>query len=168
MAMTSNAGRGMTPEELEEFLQGGAKFLKVATTDEEGWPTVSPVWYAWDGSSFLVVGKERTGYITNLRRDRRCGGLIENPTLPYARVSFKGVAEFLPDDFDWKPTATEMVLRYVGESGLSYAEATFEFPRVSLRLWPKRMATWNGGGFDRTFHRTTVWHEMPIPSGIEA
>jgi predicted TIM-barrel fold metal-dependent hydrolase len=39
-----------------------------------------------------------------------------------------------------------MVLRYIGEEGMGYAKATFEFPRVSLRLWPRKMSTWNGGG----------------------
>jgi PPOX class probable F420-dependent enzyme len=168
MAMTEARGRGMTPEERDEFLFSGAKFAKIATTTEDGWPTVSPVWYEWDGSSFLVVGKERTGYVRNLRRDHRCGVLVENPGLPYARVSVLAIAEFLPDDFDWKTPAHRMVLRYIGEKGLDYAKATFEFPRVSLRLWPKRTSTWNGAGFDRTFHRDTVWHEVQTPPQVTA
>jgi PPOX class probable F420-dependent enzyme len=168
MAMTGAGGRGMSPEERDEFLNSGAMFLKIATMDEEGWPTVSPVWYLWDGSSFLVIGKERTGYIRNLRRDPRCGALVENPTLPYKRVSLKGVAEFLPEDFDWIPPTRDMVLKYLGPEGMSYAEATFAFPRVPIRIWPRRMATWDGGGFDRTFHRDTVWHDLetrPLTGG---
>jgi PPOX class probable F420-dependent enzyme len=163
MAMTGADGRGLTAEERDAFLTSGAMFAKIATTNEEGWPTVSPVWYEWDGSSFLVVGKERTGYVRNLRRDPRCGVLVDNPGLPYMRVSALAVAEFLPDDFDWKTPATRMVLRYIGEEGMDYAKATFEFPRVSLRLVPKRMSTWNGGGFDRTFKRDTVWHDVEAP-----
>jgi hypothetical protein len=168
MAMTGAGGRGLTAKERDEFLTSGAKFLKIATTNEEGWPMISPVWYEWDGSSFLVVGKERTGYIRNLRRDPRCGVLVENPTLPYMRVSAMAVAEFLPVDFDWQTPARQMVLRYIGEEGLAYAEATFGFPRVTIRIWPKRMSTWNGGGFDRTFHRDTVWHEIPLPPNVRA
>ena len=167
MAMTGASGKAMSPVERDEFLRAGAPFLKVATTNEEGWPMVSPVWYEWDGRSFLVVGKERTSYIRNLRRDPRCGVLVENPGLPYKRVAALAIAEFLPDDFDWKPAAREMVIRYIGQQGLSYAEATFDFPRVSVRIWPKRMTTWDGGGFDRTFHRDTVWHEMEVPVEVE-
>lgn len=77
--------QGMTPEERDAFLQSGADFLKIATTDEGGWPMISPVWYAWDKESFLVTGKERTSYIRNLRRDPRCGLLVDNPQLPYRR-----------------------------------------------------------------------------------
>jgi hypothetical protein len=32
-----------------------------------------------------------------------------------------------------------------------------------LRVWPQQMSTWNGGGFDRTFHRDTVWHGAATP-----
>ena len=160
MAMTGSGGRGMSVEERDEFLTSGALFAKIATTNEDGWPMVSPVWYEWDRSSFLVIGKERTSYIRNIRRDPRCCVLVDNATLPYKRVSVLGEAEFLPDDFDWKTPAREMVLRYIGQDGLAYAEATFDFPRVSIRVWPQRMTTWDGGGFDRTFQRDTVWHEV--------
>ena len=160
MAMTGGGGRGMTAEERDAFLREGALFAKIATTDAEGWPMVSPVWYEWDGSSFLVIGKERTSYIQNLRRDPRCGVLVDNIALPYKRVSVLGVAEFLPETFDWKTPAREMVLRYIGPDGLSYAEATFDFPRVSILIRPRRITTWDGGGFDRTFQRQTVWHDF--------
>jgi nitroimidazol reductase NimA-like FMN-containing flavoprotein (pyridoxamine 5'-phosphate oxidase superfamily) len=160
MAMTGGGGKGLTVEERDEFLMTGALFAKIATTNDEGWPMVSPVWYAWDGSSFLIVGKERTSYIQNLRRDPRCGVLVDNTGLPYKRVSVLGEAEFLPTAFDWETPTTEMVLRYLGEVGLPYAQATFKFPRVPVRIWPRRMTTWDGGGFDRTFQRETVWHDV--------
>lgn len=54
----------------------------------------------------------------------------------------------------------EMVLRYLGPEGMDYAESTFEFPRVPFKVWPQKFATWNGGGFDRTFKRDTVWREV--------
>ena len=79
-------------------------------------------------------------------------------------MSLIGTAEFLPDDFDWKTPARDMVVRYIGVEGLSYAEATFDFPRAPLRIWPQRITTWDGGGFDRTFHRETVWHEVATPA----
>lgn len=160
MAMTSNAGRGMTPDELHEFLTGPPLFAKIATTDEHGWPTLSPVWFLYDGDSFLVVSKEKTALVANLRRDPRCGLLVDNPELPYMRVSVKGQAEFLPDSYDWVPPTREMVLRYLGPEGMEYAEATFEFPRVPFKVHPVQQSTWNGGGFDRTFGRETVWHTV--------
>jgi PPOX class probable F420-dependent enzyme len=160
MAMTSNDGRGMTQEELAEFLTTGRRFAKIATVNEDGYPTVSPVWYTWDGESFLIVSKERTGMVKNLRRDPRCGILIDNPELPYKRVSAKGDIEFLGEDFDYIEPMKEMILRYLGPEGMEYGESTFQFPRVPFRVHPVKMTSWNGGGFDRTFTRDTVWTDV--------
>lgn len=160
MAMSSDNGRGFTTEELDDFLTGRPMFAKVATVNEEGWPQISPVWYTWDGSSFLIISKERTGMVRNLRRDPRCGLLVDNYELPYARVSVQGEVEFLGEDFDHIPPMRDMVLRYLGQEGMDYAESTFGFARVPFRVWPKKMATWNGGGFDRTFKAETKWREL--------
>jgi len=160
MPMTSDQGRGFTQAELDEFLTGRPLFAKVATVNEDGWPQISPVWYAWDGTSFLVVSKERTGMVRNLRQNARCGLLVDNYELPYARVSVQGEAEFLDETFDYLTPMREMVLRYLGPEGLDYAERTLGFARVPFRVWPRKMATWNGGGFDRTFKADTVWHDL--------
>lgn len=159
MAMTSNDGRGFTPEELNEFLTTGRLFAKIATTMPDGWPVLSPVWYAWDGEAFFIVSKEKTSLVQNLRRDPRCGLLVDNYELPYKRVSVQGEVEFLPEDFDWVTPTKEMVLRYLGPEGMDYAESTFDFERVPFRVHPRKMASWNGGGFDRTFQKPTVWRE---------
>jgi PPOX class probable F420-dependent enzyme len=160
MAMASDNGRGFTPEELDDFLTSRRLFAKIATTNEEGWPTLSPVWYTWDGSSFLIISKERTGMVRNLRRDPRCGLLVDNYELPYARVSVQGEVEFLGEDFDYIEPMRQMILRYLGPEGMEYGESTFKFARVPFRVWPRRMTSWNGGGFDRTFQKETVWHEV--------
>ncbi len=160
MAMTSDAGRGMTDEERDGFLTSGALFAKIATTMSDGWPVVSPVWYSWDGSSFLVVSKANTSLVKNLRRDSRCGLLVDNTELPYMRVSVQGEVELLADDFDWQSPAREMVMRYLGPEGMDYAESTFGFERVPFKVWPRKISTWNGGGFDRTFRKETVWREV--------
>lgn len=160
MSMTSDNGRAMTDAERDEFLTSGRLFAKIATTTPDGWPVVSPVWYAWDGASFLVVSKPRAGLVQNLRRDPRCGVLVDNVELPYKRVAVQGEVEFLPHDFDWRPATRDMVLRYLGPGGMEYAESTFGFERAPFKVWPRRMTTWNGGGFDRTFRRPTVWHEV--------
>lgn len=160
MAMASNDGRGLTPQERDDFLRTGRIFAKIATTMADGWPVLSPVWYAWDGSAFLIVSKEKTSLVQNLRRDPRCGLLVDNPELPYMRVSVRGEAEFLPESFDWQGPAREMALRYLGPEGMDYAESTFQFARVPFLVHPHKMATWNGGGYDRTFTAETTWQNL--------
>lgn len=160
MAMTENAGRGMTNEERDEFLTTRKLFAKIATVNENGVPSISPVWYTWDGESFLVISKARTGMVKNLRRDPRCGLLIDNFELPYMRVSAQAEVEFLPEDFDVIAPMTEMILRYLGPEGMAYGESTFQFARVPFKVHPTKMTTWNGGGFDRTFTQDTVWTDV--------
>ncbi len=159
MAMTSNDGRGMTTEERDDFLTTGRIFAKIATVGDEGIPQISPVWYTWDGESFLIISKARTGMVKNLRRDPRCGILIDNPTLPYKRVSALADVEFLPEDFDYIEPMREMILRYLGPEGMEYGESTFQFPRVPFKVVPRKITSWNGGGFDRTFTQDTVWKD---------
>jgi PPOX class probable F420-dependent enzyme len=167
MAMTSNSGRGMTQEERDEFLTAGTIFAKIATTMTDGWPVISPVWFEWlpDTQTFLVVSKDRTSMVQNLRRDPRCGLLVDNPTTPYKRVSVLGEVTFLPEDFDWITPARRMAERYLGQPGVAYAETTFGFPRVPFSVHARKITTWNGGGFDRTFSAPTTWHDMPPPAG---
>ncbi len=64
MAMTANDGRGFTNEELDEFLMSGRIFAKIATTMEDGWPVISPVWYEWDGESFLIGLAQQITWMT--------------------------------------------------------------------------------------------------------
>ncbi len=162
MAMTSNSGRGMTADERDAFLTSGAIFAKVATTMAGGWPVVSPVWFEWlaQDRAFLVVSKARTSMVQNLHRDPRCGLLVDNPALPYMRVSVLGEAEFLPEDFDWIAPARKMAERYLGAPGVAYAESTFGFAREPFLVHARKMTTWNGGGFDRTFSAAATWHEL--------
>lgn len=157
MAMTSNDGRGMNPDEINEFLTSGRIFAKIATTMEDGWPVLSPVWYSWDGSAFLIVSKANTSLVQNLKRDPRCGLLVDNPELPYKRVSVRGEVEFLPESFQWQEPTRDMVLRYLGPEGMEYAEATFAFARTPFLVHPRKMMSWNGGGFDRTFSKPSEW-----------
>jgi PPOX class probable F420-dependent enzyme len=162
MTMTSDSGRGMTAQERDEFLNSGTMFAKIATTMADGWPVLSPVWYDWlaDAEAFLVVSKEHTSMVQNLRRDPRCGLLVDNPTTPYRRVSVQGEAEFLPDDFDWITPARRMAERYLGAPGVVYAESTFAFPRAPFYVRAQKITTWNGEGFDRTFRAPTTWHDV--------
>lgn len=159
-------GRGMRPDELHEFLTETKIFAKVATINPDGWPYVNPVWYEYDDGKFYIITKELAGLTQNLRRDPRCSILIENPEPPYKRVLVMGEAEFV--DEDWVERARGMVLRYLGEGGLDYFEATRNLPRVTIRVNPIKVTSWNGGGVDRTFHEPTRWHDVRQGDRLEA
>ena len=151
-------GKAMSDAELHEYLDTTTAFLKIATNGADGFPLVNPVWFVWRDGEFIIVTKENTGLVANLRRDPRACLLIDNPGLPYIRVTAKAVAEFR--DYDWHEVGREMVLRYLGPNGFAYYDATTDIPRVMIHFKPTAMTTWNGGGVDRTFFEPTRWHEV--------
>jgi PPOX class probable F420-dependent enzyme len=158
-------GRGMTPEELHAFLTETKIFVKIATNGEDGWPSVSPAWYEYDGEAFWLVTKELTSFCRNMRRDPRVSLCIDNPEPPYRRVMVRGQAEFV--EGDWVELARKMVLRYLGPQGMAYFEATLDLPRVLVRIRPERVSSWNGGGVDRTFTKPAVWHDVRPGQSVE-
>lgn len=152
-------GKGMTDQEVQDFLTTSRAFLEIATNCPDGYPLVNPVWYVWRDGELIVVTKERTGLVANLRRDRRVCLLVANPEVPYIRITAKAEADFR--DYDWHEVGREMVLRYLGPDGFAYYDATTDIPRVVVHFRPQRMTTWNGGGVDRTFFEPSVWHDQP-------
>lgn len=155
-------GKGMSSEELDTFLRESRAFANVGTLDPEGWPMVNPVWYSYEDGYFWIVTKENAGFCRNLRNDPRTSLLIANPELPYKRVIVRGLAEFV--DLDWHELARQMVLRYLGPDGFAYYEATYDIPRVTIRVKPRLITTWNGGGIDRTFFAPAQWRQVDATS----
>lgn len=151
-------GKGMTDQEVDTFLSTSRSFLYIATNGADGYPLVNPVWYLWQDGEFLVITKEKTGLVQNLRRDARACLLVANSEVPYIRITCKAEAEF--KEYDWHEIGRSAVLRYLGETGFAYYDATTDIPRVIIHFRPERMTTWNGGGVDRTFFEPTAWHEV--------
>lgn len=150
-------GKGLSPEEVTDFLTTTDALAKLGTVDAEGWPVVNPVLYEYDGEAIYVISKERAAFVHNLQRDPRVGVCIDSPVPPYRRVIIKGRAEFVEED--WRPRNRRMVQRYMGSSGDDYEAATQHLPRVVLRIVPVKMTTWDGGGIDRSFSKPTAWRE---------
>lgn len=158
-------GRALTPTGLHAFLTETKIFVKIGTTGPDGWPSVNPAWYEYDGECFWLVTKELAGFCQNMRRDPRVSLLIDNPEPPYRRVMVRGRAEFV--DADWVELARRMVLRYLGPEGMDYFEATLHLPRVLVRIRPERVSTWDGGGIDRTFSKPARWHDVAAGQTLE-
>src|SRR4029453_15041979 len=108
-------GRGMTPEELHEFLTETSIFVKIGTIAEDGWPAGNPAWYHYDGEGFWIITKALTGFCQNMRRDPRVTLCIDNPQPPYKRVMVRGHAEFV--EGDWVELARRRGLPTPGPGG---------------------------------------------------
>ncbi|MFE6281541.1 pyridoxamine 5'-phosphate oxidase family protein [Streptomyces sp. NPDC057877] len=78
MTVTQRRGRKimMTPEELDAFL-AAERTCRVATVSADGTPHVSPLWFAWDGTSLWLYSLTRSRRWTDLRRDAKVAVVID-------------------------------------------------------------------------------------------
>ncbi len=122
------------PEEVRATLRAKT-FWTIATINEDGSPTVTPVWVDVDGDHVIVntaVGrlKER-----NARRDKRVALATVDPNDPYSWAEIRGVvAEFVEGDaanagFD------RLTQKYLGIERLDPRPGQ----RVMLRIEPTRV-----------------------------
>ena len=90
----------MTGDEIDDFLSG-RWVARMATNGRDGYPTVSPLWYYWDGKClYFNIASTRLA-LRNLKRDPRCAVVIDMDDRPLmgmranmARaVTIKGDAE---------------------------------------------------------------------------
>ncbi|MGW0827171.1 pyridoxamine 5'-phosphate oxidase family protein [Streptomyces sp. NPDC002845] len=78
MAVTQRRGRRimMAPDELDEFL-ATQRTCRVATVSADGTPHVSPLWFAWDGTSLWLYSIIRSRRWAALLRDPRAAVVVD-------------------------------------------------------------------------------------------
>lgn len=136
----------LTSDELKDFLTGGRHIMKLATITDDGFPYVNPVWYHYDGDTFLIAGRGQARWVANIRRDQRVSVCIDTYEAPYTRVMGQALAEIADPAWlgDWESWA----VRYLGEeAGHRYYDETRHIPRVLIKIAPKKLTTWGGGGW---------------------
>lgn len=139
----------LTRQELDTFLREGKYVAKLATVKPDGAPYVNPVWYEYDGTHLYVIARARSQFLQHIREDPRVALCIDTPTPPYTRVLIEGIAEIIEQD--WVEMGKRMALRYRGEEGLAYIEATRNRPRAMIRITPHHITSWKGGEWHRRY-----------------
>jgi hypothetical protein len=147
---------GLSPEELDAFLRGPKSdwLVRLSCLDESGWPFVTPMWFDWDGTSFYVVGRKKSGWVQYLKNDPRCAICIDEPAMPpeggLRKVLARCTAEILEgpvvaEGSQWLPVANRMAMRYVGPEGVEGLKASYGWPRYLVKLTPvDKLTTWQG------------------------
>lgn len=143
----SFSGSRLNDAEMAEFL-AGAWVCRLGTLTEDGYPYVTPLWYEFDGTGYIFIGRERADWLQNIRRDPRVGLCIDDPEGSHARVIVQGRAEIVEGPSvrgPWLPIAERMARHYMGgDDGLKYMERTLDFARVTVRVVPEHTTTWRG------------------------
>ena len=94
----------LNSQQLHEFLTSGKHLMKLATLTRDGWPQVNPVWYHFDGESYLVAGRTKASWVDNIRGSSRVSVCIDTCDAPYTRVIVEGSADIADDNWlgDWE------------------------------------------------------------------
>ena len=159
----SDAG-GMRQSHVESFLgsRDSTWLLKLAFTKEDGWPMVVPLWYQWDGQAFYVVGRKRSKWVEDLKRNPQCAICIEELAHPRIRkVLAQCTAEIVEgpakgEGSQWVPVAEEMAARYMGPSGPEQLKMSWDWDRYLVKLVPRdgRLTTWQGADWALSYFDT--------------
>ena len=166
---TYSPGAGpLSQEEFQDFLasEDSRWLIKIAFLDEEGWPNIVPVWYQWDGESFLVVGRKKSEWVQHLKRNPRCAICIEEKETPPDGANRKVLAQCTAElvegpvvgkNSQWLPVANEMAVRYLGPKGQELLSPSLQWERYLVRLKPRdgKILTWQG----------TDWHRRYFEAG---
>jgi hypothetical protein len=136
-------------------LLGQPLICRLACHDAAGWPYVVPIWFEWDGIDFWIVPRQRSAWAHYLTADPRVALCIDVAETG-ARVICQGTADLIEEPNvggHWVEIARRMAVRYCGEEGESYLQATLDQPRWLFRVRPKELTTWNGAGWHEKYAR---------------
>lgn len=82
----------------ESFLEKQPNLI-LGTIRRDGSPQMSPLWYLWTGSSFLISTVDTAAKWKNLQRDPRCSVCVDEPSTGQMIVAY-GEAELTSEDVE--------------------------------------------------------------------
>ncbi|HLH62008.1 MAG TPA: PPOX class F420-dependent oxidoreductase [Ktedonobacteraceae bacterium] len=129
----------MTAEEMQQLLSKSNNAI-VAVNRPEGGPQLTPVWYAWDGTSFYFsTTKDRAKY-PNIRRDPNISLVVDDFDMHKYVVAY-GRAEIIEHDF--ADLVRPVIKKYVPADRVEQAvKAVVDNPkRVLVVLRPDKIVT---------------------------
>lgn len=139
--------RGLTPDEIMEFLAGPI-VARVATIDEEQFPYITPVWQEWDGTHMWIVPRQKSAWVRHIQRQPNVAISCALDNSPYTRVLMRGTAHIAagPEPMQGKclEVANRMAVRYLGERGPEYLVPTLDRPRYLIQFTPITITSWEG------------------------
>jgi PPOX class probable F420-dependent enzyme len=137
--------REMSRDAAREFLAGGTRTAKLATTMRDGSPHVMPVWFVLDGDELVFNTGADTVKGRNLTRDPRASILVDDERPPFAFVHMRGRVALSEDPDELLRTATVIARRYMGADRAAEFGARNAVPgELVVRFRPERVIALTG------------------------
>ncbi len=147
--------------ERDAFLQERGHLARLATLQEDGSPSVVPVWFVYEDGKIIITPRKYSAFWANVQRDARVAITIDEEAGLYRKVLVEGKAEVLyplGHDDEWRDIYRRITLRYVDEeSGDYYLTETHDRPRalIGVALESAKVMTWRMPGEGEPF--SGIW-----------
>jgi PPOX class probable F420-dependent enzyme len=136
LLIASFGGRHLFTDDIRTFIDA-PRVGVLGTTNKDGTPLLTPVWYAREGDELGHVIPPDGPKTRNIRRDPRVMFLIMDE-LGYTYVTIRGVARLESGEGGARPR--EMAIRYLGEeAGRRFAERDYIKEEIVCRITPERL-----------------------------
>ncbi|VFJ14401.1 pyridoxamine 5'-phosphate oxidase family protein [Candidatus Nitrosocosmicus franklandus] len=142
----------VTEDEVNDFLLQSKLNLQLATVDEDGYPSIQPLW-------FLYVKEPGKIYVATPKTTRKALNLYKNPdkvyfsiddeNFPYKGAKGRGIAR-ISENADWNiPIVEKIILKYLGTKDNPLAQTIMENTRkgiqIIIEITPKFFSAWDFG-----------------------
>jgi PPOX class probable F420-dependent enzyme len=131
----------LADDAIQRFL-AGKQIAILATTQVDGAPLATPMWFLHDPGALTMISVESTQKVRNLRRDPRVCVVAEAADGDGIRgVTVLGHAEFLPDGAERRTLAERFHAKYPGLARL-WNGRSMPVDRVMFRIVPRHVRSW--------------------------
>jgi PPOX class probable F420-dependent enzyme len=120
----------------------------LATTTDNGYPWIVPIWFEWDGQAAWLLCRAKAAFVQHMTARPRVALLVDRHDQNQTRALLVGDAEVvagpapLSADARMADIAERLAVKYTGDAGREYIRQSFEWPRSLVRLPPRRVVSW--------------------------
>lgn len=141
----------VTESEVNNFLNSKLN-VQIATLDEEGYPTIQPIWFLYDKDSGMMHAATRkmTKKIENIRSNPdKVYFSIDDENFPYKGVKGRAEARIIEEPKQVLPIVEKINLKYLGTNDHPLAQMLIDNAKkgdeVVIELRPKFFSAWDFG-----------------------
>jgi general stress protein 26 len=126
--------------------------LQIATIDEQGYPTIQPVWFLYNKDSGKIYSGTRntTKKIENMKRNPdKVYFSIDDENFPYKGVKGRAEARIIEESKNVLPIIEKINVKYLGTNDHPLAQMLIDSARKGeqflIELTPKFFSAWDFG-----------------------
>lgn len=142
----------VTEPEVESFLTESKLNVQIATLDEEGYPSIQPIWFVYDRDSGKIYSgtSRQTRKIENIRKHPdKIYFSIDDESIPYKGVKGRAEARIIEGPDRVLPIVEKLNLKYLGTNDNPLAQMLIDNAKkgvqVVIELTPKYFSAWDFG-----------------------